>query len=172
MNAYSSLGRIFWGELLVILDLRINGFDVLPDVIGYFLVALGCQALTAESKKYSTAATCSWILVAASIAAFFVPGDVALPFGLVFMVVDCTMVWFLLGGIIDYVLERERADLAQKAAARRIAYILIMAITMLAIFSAGSAHGLGVVAVVGLICMLIVMVMILHLIYRVRYEVA
>jgi hypothetical protein len=40
----TSFGYIFWGLILVILDFKINGFDLLPDVIGYVLVGIGSAA--------------------------------------------------------------------------------------------------------------------------------
>ena len=42
-------GQVFWGLLLVILDVTINRFDILPDFIGYILVAVGLGGLTGLS---------------------------------------------------------------------------------------------------------------------------
>ena len=40
----SALNLVFWGYLLALLRLEI-GIDILPDPVGYFLIALGCFAL-------------------------------------------------------------------------------------------------------------------------------
>ncbi|WP_172372623.1 hypothetical protein [Sporosarcina jiandibaonis] len=40
----SSLNLVFWGYLLVLLHLEI-GIDIIPDPVGYFLIALGCFGL-------------------------------------------------------------------------------------------------------------------------------
>lgn len=171
-QAHFNFGRIFWGELLVLLDLRINGFDLLPDVIGYILIALGCRGLADDSPKFVTASMWSWLLAAASLIAYIVEGEFELVFGLIFVAIECVMVWFLLGGIIDFVRERGRTDLAEVAGVRRFAYILMMCVTMLAVVTAQNARSLAFVAVLGGVITLVVLVMILHLIYRVRHEVA
>lgn len=50
--------KIFWG-FLFLFDFRIQGFDILPDIIGYWLIYLGLKELGsmsshfAEAKKYS-----------------------------------------------------------------------------------------------------------------------
>lgn len=42
------LGRIALGLLLVLLDLRVQGLDVVPDVVGWVLVVLGLSQLVAR----------------------------------------------------------------------------------------------------------------------------
>lgn len=50
--------KIYWG-FLFFFDFRIQGFDILPDIIGYWLIYLGLKELVsmsshfAEAKKYS-----------------------------------------------------------------------------------------------------------------------
>ncbi len=45
-----SLSLIFWGLLLVFVDLRLDAFDVLPDVVGYVLAAIGAGRLSARRR--------------------------------------------------------------------------------------------------------------------------
>ncbi|MBD2843889.1 hypothetical protein IDH44_01680 [Paenibacillus sp. IB182496] len=52
----SALLRISWGLLLVLLDLRLSGVDVLPDAIGYGLMGAGLYALRAAARGYGAAA--------------------------------------------------------------------------------------------------------------------
>jgi hypothetical protein len=40
-NAVGPLRRIFWGGIIVLLDININGFDLSNDVIGAILIAIG-----------------------------------------------------------------------------------------------------------------------------------
>lgn len=37
----SSINKLFWGLLLVLLDVKINQLDILPDIIGYLIVVSG-----------------------------------------------------------------------------------------------------------------------------------
>jgi len=96
-----NFGQIFWGLLLVILDLSINHIDLLPDFVGYILVALGCSGLATESRHFGRAAALSWILVVFSLIGYALRRDAAVALGCLDIVIDCAMMWFLLGGIVE-----------------------------------------------------------------------
>ena len=49
------MSYIFFGYLLVFLNARINGFDILPDFIGYLLIFAGINKLAARSRYFSKA---------------------------------------------------------------------------------------------------------------------
>ena len=44
---------IFWG-LFSFIDIRINGFDILPDLIGYLLIFAGASKLTGLNNHFTT----------------------------------------------------------------------------------------------------------------------
>ena len=46
---------IFFGYLLVFLNIRINGFDIMPDFIGYLLIFAGANKLRERSSYFSKA---------------------------------------------------------------------------------------------------------------------
>lgn len=164
--------QIFWGLVLVILDLSINGFDLLADGVGYLIVAAGCRGLSQFSPKFATAGTLCFVLGALWLLGFAVHGDLAIPFGLVTTVVDCAMIWQLLGGIGEFSLSRQRQDLADRASNRRVAYVVIVVSSSLlgsAMQGSQNADPLAIILVIG---MLILLVMILHLIHRVKVELA
>ncbi|MBC8350833.1 MAG: hypothetical protein H8E66_02530 [Planctomycetes bacterium] len=164
--------QIFWGLLLVILDISINGFDLLADGIGYLVVAAGCGGLSLLSPRFVTARSLSFVLAILWLVGFAVHGEIAVVYGLVTTVVNCAMIWQLLGGIIEFALERKRPDLAQRAGNRRLAYVAIMICTsMFAIALSGSRDAVPLVVVL-VVSMLMLMVMILHLIHRVKIELA
>ncbi|MBE9913135.1 hypothetical protein G8C92_03660 [Paenibacillus donghaensis] len=54
--------HLFWGFLFLI-DIRINGFDVLPDVIGYVLFFVGFLKLEGKSEHFRKAKNMSVILI-------------------------------------------------------------------------------------------------------------
>jgi low temperature requirement protein LtrA len=163
--------QIFWGLLLVILDLRINRIDILPDFLGYILVALGCGGLTSFSRDFSTARTLSWILVAFALVGYVLHGSAATVFGILNLAVDCAMMWFLLGGVMELAMARQRSDLSERASNRRIAYVVVMCLATLASLVAQGSRELAVVMVVVLvICILPLLFLILHLIHRAKHE--
>ncbi len=166
-------GQVFWGLFLVILDVSINHFDLLPDFIGYILVLVGLGGLTSLSGQFATAQTYAWVLVPLVFLALLPLGELGWILGLASLGLNCAMMWFLLGGIMDYATARNRPDLAEHASTRRMAYVsLICVVTFLGF----AAQGLGVpavtLAVIIAVCLVVLLVMILHLIYRVKTELA
>ena len=52
---HRSFRQIFFGLLIAILDISIDGFDVILDGIGYLLIAVGCAGLVRYSRSFETA---------------------------------------------------------------------------------------------------------------------
>ncbi|HIK14176.1 MAG TPA: hypothetical protein IGS53_02570 [Leptolyngbyaceae cyanobacterium M33_DOE_097] len=168
----TQFSQIFWGLLLVILDISINGFDLLVDGVGYLIAAAGCFGLSSLSSRFVGAGTLCLVLAALWLIGFVVPGDIATAQGLVTNVVDCAMMWQLLGGIRKFALSRQREDLAKQAGDRRVAYVVITAIISLILFAMRGSPNAVLLAVILAVAMLILLVMILHLIHRVKVELA
>ena len=169
---FKHFGQIFWGLLLVILDININHIDILPDFIGYILVAMGCRGLAMVSHRFVTAQTLSWILAVFALTDYVPLGhDASAVFSLVHLAVDCTMMWFLLGGVMEFAAARRRMDLSLQAAHRRIAYIaLTCAATFIAHMTGRADYAAFTVGISIVICILILLFLILRLIYQVRHE--
>ena len=166
-------GYMFWGLLLVILHICINGFDLLPDGLGYVLVATGCSGLTSLSPRFSTAKALCWALAILWVVGFAVRGDAGVIYGVATMVINCIMMWMLLGGIIEFARARNRIDLANSASNRRVAYVVLaVAAALLGVVARGSRDFAIPLVLIIVVSMLAVVVMILHLIYRVRSELA
>ncbi len=53
------LGKVVLGFLLVVLDFRIDGFDLIPDVLGWLLVLVGLMPLAGRSPGFAAAAVAS-----------------------------------------------------------------------------------------------------------------
>ena len=165
-------GQVFWGLLLVVLDLSINEFDLLVDGIGYLIVAAGCGGLSVVSPRFSTARALCFVLAALWLIGFAVHGELAVIYGLATALVNCMMIWQLLGGIGEFALERERPDLARRANSRRAWYCIIMIGTSLAALAFSGSRDEAVLVVVLVVSMLVLMVMILHLVHRAKTELA
>jgi heme/copper-type cytochrome/quinol oxidase subunit 4 len=165
----ASIGFIFWGLLVVILDININQFDLLPDFIGYILAAIGTGGLIGASEQFATARKLCWALVVLSLACIVVRGDLGVVLGVIHLIINCTMMWFLLGGFMDLSLSNNRPDLAQKASNRRTVYIVLMCAATLIWFLAQASRDLAALAVVVIVVAgLVLVIMILHLIYQVK----
>jgi hypothetical protein len=164
--------QLFWGLLVVILDLSINGFDLLADGVGYLIVAAGCGGLSSLSPRFSTARKLCFVLCALWLVGFAVGGDLAVIYGLGTMIANCAMIWQLLGGIGEFTLSLQRPDLAEMAGNRRLAYVTFMVGTSLLTLAIDGSQNAGPLAVVLVVSMIVLVVMILHLIHRVKVDLA
>jgi len=48
----NGFNKLYWGFLFILIDFRINGFDILPDIIGYILFAFAFSALASGSSHF------------------------------------------------------------------------------------------------------------------------
>lgn len=64
----SGLKLVFWGMLFVAVNIRIMGFDLAPDVIGYILVIVGLGRIEAYDDHFSAAKKMAFVLAALSLA--------------------------------------------------------------------------------------------------------
>lgn len=64
--------RIFWGLLFVALDIRFSSIDlILPDFVGYILIASGLSLLAPHNKWFRTARVLAIILIFVSLTTLF-----------------------------------------------------------------------------------------------------
>lgn len=52
----SGLDKLFWGFFFIMLNFRIQGFDILPDLVGYIFFAVGINNLISSSEYFEKAA--------------------------------------------------------------------------------------------------------------------
>jgi hypothetical protein len=164
--------QIFWGLAIVAINFSINNFDLLPDGLGYVLMALGCGGAIPLSARFATARLLCWLLAVLWLVGFLVPPELGKIYGVPLAVASCSMIWQLLGGVRDFAQDSGRPDLAQRASTLRTAFVAVMVVaTLLASFVDPEARALaGPFVVVTVVAGLVVLVMILHLIRRVRSE--
>lgn len=162
---------IFWGLLLAFLDFRIGEFDVLPDGLGYLLVAAGCGGL-ALSRQFAVARLLCFVLAGLWLLEPAVPRNDQWILDVVTTVAHCGMIWELLGGVREFALAMHRPDLAQRAANRRQLYVVVFGLmTLLPQTLRRDSAAVPMVVIIAVIGAVLAM-LILHLIYRVRIEVA
>ena len=158
--------QLFWGLLIVIFDFSMNGFDLLPNGVCYLIVAAGCKSMAAWSPRFTTARTFCFVLAILWLVGFAIHSEIATVISLARTLINCAFLWQLLGGIAEFALDRQRPDLAGRAHNRLLAYVAVMLGTaLLTLLIHGSNGPLAVLLVV---TMLVLMVMILHLIYRIK----
>lgn len=162
------VSTLFWGLVLTVFNLDIMEIPLLPDGAGYLLLAIGCHSLVSASPRFSMARNLAAVLVGLWITiALFRPYLPAIVLTLDTLL-QCAMIWFLLGGVRDVAKHSRHADLAAKAQQRRVVYVLatLAAVVLVGIApvsetAAASLVGLGLVSFA-------LFLMILHVLYRVR----
>ncbi|HEY1172555.1 MAG TPA: hypothetical protein VGH19_14390 [Verrucomicrobiae bacterium] len=163
----NSFGLVFWGLVLIGIDVRV-GFDLLPDFIGYILVAIGCSRLGAASRRFPFTSNLAWIMVGLSLISIVMPGGVlSRLLYLVSALVDCGMMWQLLAGIIELTEVKGRSDLAKDADRWRTAYMVIAVIGAVFVLLAVGSFLNALLS----LAYLVVVVLIVYLIHRVKLEV-
>ena len=70
-----AFGNMFWGMLIVLLDIRI-GFDLMIDPVGYLLIAYGMSRIDKAIPLFRVGKWIAVLLAAVSIPAVFDPGTV------------------------------------------------------------------------------------------------
>ncbi len=169
-----SFGKIFFGLLLAVLDFRIGSFDILPDMVGYILVAMGCAELKGASQRFKSASVMAWVLFGFAVVILATPrGSLLMLLALTIAVVDGVMMWQLLGGIMELAESKGRADISNEAAQRRLNYVVasgLGAIMFLLVPRGGLITGMA--NAVLFICLVVVLFLILKLILQVKRELA
>lgn len=64
----SACYRIAWGLLLVLINVRVGGLDLLPDPLGYLLAASGLWTLSERSRFFQAGGAAALLLLIGSIA--------------------------------------------------------------------------------------------------------
>ncbi len=63
----SGLKLVFWGMLFTAINIRIQGFDLFPDVIGYIMVIVGLGRIEKYEAKFSSAKKMAYVLTVLSL---------------------------------------------------------------------------------------------------------
>ena len=131
-------GKLFWGFLLIMFDFRLQGIDLLPDVIGYILMAGGLKLVLEESASFAAARKLVLPLGILSLGNLYEPpaepgvfmnlgpfGAFGIFLGIVYILLNIKMVFHLFQGIIEVAKKQANTDLAQEAHERWKQYLAL-----------------------------------------------
>lgn len=157
--------RIFWGLLIILLEIRYKGFDLFPDVIGFFLIYNGLGSLPiVEHPSLKRARLVSVVLIFVSLVFIYQPKPIQLlnsvfPFHDLWIVliiqvrmwIELLLVQWMCRGMEEMAERREFPSLASVVRARRRGYqistLAVLFITPLLLHSEMVASFLLVVPV-------------------------
>lgn len=134
--------KFFWGFLFIMIDFRLQGFDILPDVIGFILFAIGFQTLAEHSDYFVKGKTFNLIMLVVSVFGIYERpaqgggvhiNPLGIVLGLVSLVLLLTVVYHLLMGAKEMAARRQRSDLEQEVS-QKWTYFLVFQLAGLVLF--------------------------------------
>lgn len=63
----SGLKLAFWGLMFTVINFRIQGFDIVPDIVGYIMVIIGLGRIEKYSGSFSSAKIAAYLLTVLSL---------------------------------------------------------------------------------------------------------
>ena len=171
MNLSSRFRYIFWGLLVAILDIEVNRFDVLPDVVGYGLVMIGASGLLALSRYFLLTKNLAFILLIIAALNYALDARVSEIYGLIYLVLDVLLLWNLLSGVMKFSEQCQREDLKIRADHLRYGYAVLMSlIGARGLILHQLPEGIAIITIIFVISILVMLVLILNLIHKVKHE--
>lgn len=161
--------KFSWGFLFILFSFRLQGIDIMPDVIGYILFAIGFHRLAEQSEYFARVKILNVIMIFLSIFSIYEQpaqgggihiNPLGIVIGLVSTVLLIVIVYHLMMGIKDMAIKRERSDIEQEAS-QKWTYFLAFQIATLCTFVLIFIPPLFVVAVVGLFIASIVLIVVI-----------
>lgn len=129
------LNKFYWGFLFTMVDFKIQGVDVLPDIVGYILFAIGFGILAANNQHFEKARSFNIPMIILSIFSIYEKpvqgGGVQLGtfglwgvlIGIAATVLNLLVVYNLFMGIKDMADQQEKSDLSEEAEKRWSQYL-------------------------------------------------
>ena len=151
------LAATAWGLLLVVLDLRIDDLDLLPDPVGWLVVLLAVGSLSRLHRAFAVAAAAAALGLVASVPDWMAPGQSLV--AMATSVAETVLVFATCTGIMSLAPDR-------RASANAIRWwdlgLSVALVPVLALAAADPAFGvaavlLGIAALVVLICFVVLL---------------
>lgn len=152
----------FWGFIVVLIDISVNRFDIIPDFIGYWMISTAARDLSSIVPEFRSVRSLAGVLAALDIIQLFtLSSPLGSILGIIGIVLSCALVWHLLGGVARDCFVHGHYDLVQSAHFRRSLYLWCMIavafiwITAISYQPLASAIGL-IVIITGIVATILV----------------
>lgn len=68
--------RVFWGIIFIYFNINIGTFDILPNFIGYYLIATGLGGLSQKNQAYGIGKIPAYVMIFASLLSLLYPQSI------------------------------------------------------------------------------------------------
>ncbi|WP_163192259.1 hypothetical protein [Clostridium thermarum] len=129
--------KFYWGFLFIMIDFRLQGIDVLPDLIGYVFLAEGFHILSDFSQHFSKAGALNIVMLALSIFSIYekpaqdgginygIFGPLGILIGIVAVIIGIMSIYYMFCGIKSIAEKKEKQDIYHEANKRWVQYFLL-----------------------------------------------
>lgn len=126
--------KLFWGFLFVMVDFRLQGIDILPDIIGYILFAIGFNRLAEYSIYFKKAGSFNMVMIFVSIFSIYEQpaqgggihiNSLGMLIGSAALVLGLVVGYYLFLGIKDMAKNQEKMDIYDEAGKRWTQYLIL-----------------------------------------------
>lgn len=131
---YNYYNKLFWGFVLILIDINIGYFDILPDLIGYILIVHGLELLKKVNRdgEFSKAMVCAGILIVSTLIGIFFPIDLLekititnMTITIGFEIIQLCMIYFILEGSVETLKLGEKAEIADDISRNQEKYVYL-----------------------------------------------
>lgn len=137
--------KLYWGFFFIMVDFKIQGIDILPDIIGYIMFAVGFSILAANNSYFKKAGNYNIPMIILSIFSIYEKpaqgGGIQIgPFGLIgilfaiaSLVLGLLLIYNLFMGIKDMAKNQEQMDIYEEADKMWNQYLFLLLAQILAL---------------------------------------
>ncbi|QGT98794.1 hypothetical protein SYNTR_0201 [Candidatus Syntrophocurvum alkaliphilum] len=136
---------LYWGFLFVSLDFRLQGFNILPDIIGYILFALALGTLASRNENFNSAKPITYVLIFLSIFTIYeapTPQEFGVDFsvnpigaaiGIISLLLSVIVVYKIFMGIKELADQQEELEISNEAVLRWKQFLFLTIATLFSI---------------------------------------
>lgn len=175
--------KIFWGFIFLLFHINLGTFQIIPDCISYYIILNGVDFLF-ENCNNKSLSICTDILWLQIIAGFIedcsrtlgTPIFAGSSYGFLYTAVMCTinivMVYFLLQGIIEILLEYCYEDEAKSFGEKQKYYIIadtVISMMVVSLSAFGYNNWLSILAVIGAVAIKIWLIININYLRKINF---
>lgn len=153
---HKAFHKIFWGFLLAVIEIHIYIIDILPEPVGYFLIAGGLVWFKETHKEAKYAHQIAMILVVISIPSVFIQqqavdqvatfGSLSGVYGLLIQIINLILVYFIFRLLVAIAIQKRANELAHGTTILFKLYMVVMLLALtLPLFAIDSQFVISVV---------------------------
>jgi hypothetical protein len=129
-----SFNKLYWGFIFIAFSFRIQGFDILPDIVGYLLFASAFSNLVSSSTHFSVASKYNIIMIILSFFSIYQRpvqgggvhlGIFSIPLAIAAFIISLLVVYYLFMGIKDMAEKEQQLDLASESSEKWNQFLIL-----------------------------------------------